>query len=105
MLPVVLAWPVVAPTFRGGRGLKQFVSPIVYTTDVAPTFRGGRGLKHLLDTAMLCKGAIVAPTFRGGRGLKQCQAESLSLVPAVAPTFRGGRGLKHYGDQRAATWT
>ena len=37
----------VAPTFRGGRGLKQHTGRVMQVHEyVAPTFRGGRGLKQ-----------------------------------------------------------
>ena len=109
----------VAPTFRGGRGLKlERTYPHPAARLVAPTFRGGRGLKqkivddvslvlarsaHLsgwarietVKTIWISGMSVVAPTFRGGRGLKQAYGIDLAGGVGVAPTFRGGRGLKH----------
>ncbi len=53
-------WARIETFFFGSGFLRTFV---------APTFRGGRGLKLLflrVSTGLI----IVAPTFRGGRGLK-----------------------------------
>ena len=63
------------------------------TQKVAPTFRGGRGLKHGRGCISFGK-ERVAPTFRGGRGLKHQPWDPKDTPDFVAPTFRGGRGLK-----------
>ena len=72
---------------RNGRHLQAVSSP------VAPTLRGGRGLKRdspgLHDTLR-----FVAPTLRGGRGLKLLVKVFNLVAVFVAPTLRGGRGLK-----------
>ena len=61
---------------------------------VAPTLRGGRGLK-LFENEHYYQNGYVAPTLRGGRGLKRTRPAVPALPYPVAPTLRGGRGLKH----------
>ena len=60
---------------------------------VAPTLRGGRGLKQT-DWARSLNALQVAPTLRGGRGLKPWTGGDRQRMARVAPTLRGGRGLK-----------
>ena len=63
---------MVAPTLRGGRGLKPGTARgQIPHAQVAPTLRGGRGLKHACVPGVQLRG-VIAPTLRGGRGLKPC---------------------------------
>ena len=87
----------VAPTLRGGRGLKL--------SQRSPSPRGLDRSAHLTRWARIetCTHeslgytVLVAPTLRGGRGLKHSCPSYWSCRTHVAPTLRGGRGLKHPG--------
>ena len=66
----------VAPTFRGGRGLKQPCIAKPIGSVVAPTFRGGRGLKHqgrtlirqlFYRSAHLSRWARIETALQGGK--------------------------------------
>jgi len=109
---------IVAPLYRGERGLKQIVSQsVVLEKPVAPLYRGERGLKRLVGLTV-DEHPPVAPLYRGERGVKHLlpstwagliRRSSLSRGAwvethrrsyraarhRVAPLYRGERGLKH----------
>ena len=85
---------VVAPSKRGGRGLKRACAARGVIGRSRPLQAGGARIETCSRLANSFARAV-APSKRGGRGLKHVQVNSRWSAPGVAPSKRGGRGLKH----------